>query len=230
MLEVGSKDLVAAAANRVQEFTVQGLANTMWSMAVLRVFAEPFEDNRSSRWWDDASQAISKKKWEFLPQHIANIAWAMATARVDDRSENAADALHSLANEAVCKFGFLAPQNLANIAWAFARLASRPEPLVALYPKLTATSLQGFEPQQLSAISWSFARFEEVNPERENESFQVADDLSNILRTHIAVEAKQRISSFSAQGLANLAFAVASATPTSIRRRRRSDRATDSFH
>ncbi|OLP81440.1 hypothetical protein AK812_SmicGene38012 [Symbiodinium microadriaticum] len=116
-----------------------------------------------------------------------------------DRFPMAGDAVEAMVRQASSMYKEISPQNLAICAWSFARLAEAPDPLLTLLSTAALErGLQGFEPQEISTAAWAFARIAEVSEKESYEDF----------RLRLVMAGCTRLSEFTQQGLANLAFAL----------------------
>lgn len=105
-----STGVLVAHAVTLSGFSQQGLANTVWAVAVLEIcdvkFLETF-----------VPQVVQRAQ-KFNPQEIANVAWAFATLRVVD-----AEAFGAVSNAGLKLLPELKEVDMANIAWSFATVA-----------------------------------------------------------------------------------------------------------
>ncbi|CAE7697198.1 unnamed protein product, partial [Symbiodinium necroappetens] len=198
LFEAQTVPLASAAAGLTSQMNSQGLSNTCWALAVLRLSLQGGDRLVSGSFWRAAAAAIQSLDTA-EPRHLATLLWAMATSQVEDRFPMAGDAVEAIVRQASIMYKEISPQNLAICAWSFARLAEAPDPLLTLLSTAALErGLEGFEPQEISTAAWAFARIAEVSEKESYEDF----------RLRLVMAGCTRLSEFTQQGLANLAFAL----------------------
>lgn len=173
--------MLGAACSSVPEFSLQGLANTAWSMAKLRLCDEPL--------WAAISASSIPKMQQFRPQALSNTAWAGATLAVQHRP-----LFESISAASLNNIGEFNAQDLACTAWAFATLLVPDKPLFSAISSASLTRLHDFNPQNLTNPVWAFAKL------------AVQD---SPLMDAISSQSIRKIHSFRPLGLANTAWALA---------------------
>ncbi|CAK0821292.1 unnamed protein product, partial [Prorocentrum cordatum] len=156
------------------------------------------------------------------PQCLANAFWAAARLRMvgPGVEEFAAQALRSLAGGAL--LGALTSQGAANVLWGLATLraagvgksphdATVQQALVAL-AQVISSRLADYQPQELSMVAWSFAKLYESSKARgaqgERSASRRPPEVDEML-LRLAEVAAWSVDSFEAQGISNIAWALA---------------------
>ncbi|CAE8621125.1 unnamed protein product, partial [Polarella glacialis] len=216
----------AAARPQLQSFTPQGLSNLAWAMATAGAGPEHLDflaeltyvatkradlkpQELATLAWALARSGFVGTSLEVLvrqgisqaaalkPQELSQLAWAIAKAG----GPSAAHLLHELLTEGVSlDRASLEPQVLSNLAWACATTELRDQSLLAMLGEQAALSADTCEPQHLSNLAWSFAVLGASGGQQE--VFEA-----------LASASARSLPRFQLQGLANLAWALATAAP-----------------
>jgi hypothetical protein len=108
--------IAEAAAPRVGEFTIQGLATLCWAFATL--------DYWDARLQDLITDALLTNSLRPLPQHVSMLAWAAATMRQSDRG-----LFSYLVDQASAQLLEFNVQGICNLSWALHRAGFDPPDL-----------------------------------------------------------------------------------------------------
>jgi len=192
-----------AASRLSAEFSAQGVANTAWALALLASSAQRRRGGggpAEAHAWEDLGTAARARVRESVPQNIANVSWAFALARFEDDGTSSA-----LAAETLPRIDAFPAQELANVTWAFAKLPGRHSATLAARVLAVAAarrrSLADFEGQHISGLMWAFAQSQHA-PDSQAQCAA--------FRCRVAEEALRRLADFTAQGIANIAYSMAS--------------------
>eukprot|EP00927_Polykrikos_kofoidii_P042616 TRINITY_DN36648_c0_g1_i1.p1 TRINITY_DN36648_c0_g1~~TRINITY_DN36648_c0_g1_i1.p1 ORF type:complete len:1099 (-),score=193.23 TRINITY_DN36648_c0_g1_i1:8-3304(-) len=126
--------------------TPQGLANTIWAYARLRVRLEPILDSIASACLGCMS--------EFSSQNLANLSWSVSTLQY--RNE---PLLQAVSNNMVERTGDCDPRHLGNTAWALATLSCCHDPVLECIASAAIARCDEFNGQGLANTAWAFAQF-----------------------------------------------------------------------
>ena len=141
--------LVARAQPQLANFTNQGLANTAWALATLRMncsFTAPPV-------FLDALVAASKSQAHlFNAQGVSNLIWSLA--KLQHYNKALMEALLTAAMPQLAEFD---PQGLANMAWALATLGHKSPLFTDALLVASQPQLGSFNPQGLANTAWALA-------------------------------------------------------------------------
>ncbi|CAK0896473.1 unnamed protein product [Prorocentrum cordatum] len=174
--------VVGGCAAKVSESTAQGLANSFWAMARLKMSGPGVETflGKALRAYLDGALFDS-----FTSQGVANVLWALATLRAAGVGRGPQDSTVRLAIVALAKatssqLQHFQLQELSMVAWSFAKLyesraggaqqggwAARPIEVDLMLMELAAVAtkyVDGFEGQGISNIAWALATLELTGP------------------------------------------------------------------
>jgi very-short-patch-repair endonuclease len=173
--------LAQRAAEHVDEFNAQGLANTACAFATAGIAAPEL--------FGAIARAAKQSLGEFTAQGLANTAWAFATVGFA-----APELFGAIARAAEQRVGDLNAQELASTAWAFATAGIAAPKLFGAIARAAEQRVGDFNAQGLANTAWAFAK----------SGFPAPDLFGAIARA-----AEKRVDEFTAQGLANTASAFA---------------------
>ncbi|PNH04316.1 hypothetical protein TSOC_009527 [Tetrabaena socialis] len=199
--------LAAAAGQAAVRMEEQGLANSLYSLAVLRCAGSAAYAPAVQCLTVEVQQRLQRQPDAFKPQHLSNILYALSV--LDCKGPAYAPAVQCLTVEVQQRLqrqpDAFEPQSLSNMLYALAVLGCKDPAYAPAVQCLTVEVQQGlqwqpdaFEPQALSNILYALAVLGCKNPTC---CAPVAA---------LAAECKQRgFAGFSAQGLANSVWALA---------------------
>jgi type IV secretory pathway VirB3-like protein len=164
----------------------QGVANTAWGLAKMRVSpSHPLWQNIMRRF-------LSLNARDFKPQEIANLLWAFATAGVPPD----AALVGLMSSAAVSKSKDFKPQAISNLMWAFSTMnVPLDTVLVQAMTSEAVSKSEQFEPQAISNLMWAFA------------TSGVPPDAALVRAMSLAAVSKS--TDFDPQAIANLMWALA---------------------
>eukprot|EP00451_Oxyrrhis_marina_P001436 CAMPEP_0204275540 /NCGR_PEP_ID=MMETSP0468-20130131/26194_1 /ASSEMBLY_ACC=CAM_ASM_000383 /TAXON_ID=2969 /ORGANISM="Oxyrrhis marina" /LENGTH=586 /DNA_ID=CAMNT_0051251905 /DNA_START=214 /DNA_END=1974 /DNA_ORIENTATION=- len=138
--------LLDLAADRLQEFNVQGISNAFWALATMKVGPQD-----EPLMFDALRRVTLTTAAQFQPQGLANSAWACATLGWADSA--VVSTLAAVSKNHIANFN---AQDLANTAWAFAALKHDDIALFSAVAKTAVPYLNSFKTQELSNLVWAF--------------------------------------------------------------------------
>eukprot|EP00899_Mesostigma_viride_P012660 jgi/Mesvir1/21395/Mv20875-RA.1 len=147
-LYVGLEREVLARADRVGEYTEQGLSMLVWGFATLRISAPAL--------FALVECEITRRGAPCLgPQNMAMTLWAYGSARVPSPRLLTSVTQHLRATGMAA----FQPQEMAMLAWSYARLGGGADggPLPQVEAESLARGLAEFNGQDLANIVWAFA-------------------------------------------------------------------------
>jgi len=217
------------AAGWLSRFTTQELSNTLWGLA--RIGCGSHEVVLTSA--NDFAGIILSESSERIPlltaQCLANSLWSLAKLNPQPAggasTKFVSDCLTEMCRNNGAKLADFTEQGLANTLWATARLRT-PDAQAATFcsaflSEAGKRELSSFGPQELSMILWALAKIagrpncRPSNQQREQHGKLVASTNTSL---HTRIEhfallattaAHKRLDMFGAQGLSNIAWALA---------------------
>jgi len=178
-------DLFEAASlmtiNKIETFTPQAMANTVWAYATLG-----YEDPDLF----EAVSAIAINRLDaFTPQNISNTVWAYATL-----GHKAPDLFEAVSATAINKLNKFNSHDMANTVWAYATLGHEATDLFAAISARAINKLDTFNSQAITNTVWAYATLGHDAPD---------------LFEAISATAINKLDKFSSQDMANTVWAYA---------------------
>eukprot|EP00548_Thalassiothrix_antarctica_P010081 CAMPEP_0194161184 /NCGR_PEP_ID=MMETSP0152-20130528/78797_1 /TAXON_ID=1049557 /ORGANISM="Thalassiothrix antarctica, Strain L6-D1" /LENGTH=709 /DNA_ID=CAMNT_0038870941 /DNA_START=769 /DNA_END=2901 /DNA_ORIENTATION=- len=139
-----SSSSTSSSTNKIDNFSSQAIANTVWAYATA--------GHTDARLFDAMSQLALLKLLSFNSQEIANTMRAYATV-----NHPAPDFFDAVSNLAVSKINRFNTQELVNTMWAFATLSHPAPEFFNAVSNLAISGLHNFNSQELANTIWAYA-------------------------------------------------------------------------
>lgn len=132
----------SVALLKIQDFTPQGVSNTVWSLATVMVFDKRVLNAMAVR-------ALGHLD-EWKAQELSNTAWAFATVHFEHEP-----LINAISSMALDRLGEFSPRHSANLAWSLATLESQQRPLLTMVGAAALLGLPRLSPLSLASTAWA---------------------------------------------------------------------------
>lgn len=138
--------LKVLVTQRAVDFNPQGLANTLWAMASLRVsVSDPLLATVAS--------AAAPKVSQFTPQALANAAWACAMLHFPH-----GELLQAVERSTLMSLAKFSTQDTANVIWALTSLKVASPQFLDQVGTAIAPTMHCFKPAEILNVVWGYSQ------------------------------------------------------------------------